>query len=120
MDKWPSDKMQEWLHQAAAMAKTVILATANDRLRPHSAVTAIKAVDSNGIELELTEESSQPAALCVYIMDAGRQIRVEGIIAGNKLKPEAIEFWQEKPFRLHDRTRYEHNSGEWKSVKLYP
>ena len=40
---------------------------------------------------------------------------------GFRLKPEAIEFWEERKFRLHDRTRYRRDGeGGWIVEKLYP
>jgi pyridoxamine 5'-phosphate oxidase len=40
--------------------------------------------------------------------------------SGFRLVPEAIEFWQEKPFRLHDRTVYHRDGNTWTTRKLYP
>ncbi len=43
--------------------------------------------------------------------------------SGYRLRPERYEFWQDMPFRLHDRTVYQADlaapSG-WSVVKLYP
>ena len=42
--------------------------------------------------------------------------------SGFRVRPERIEFWQERPFRLHDRiafTRSSH-SGPWRKTRLYP
>ncbi|MFC7049172.1 pyridoxamine 5'-phosphate oxidase [Emcibacter nanhaiensis] len=40
---------------------------------------------------------------------------------GFRLCPEAIEFWEERKFRLHDRTRYRREgAGDWVVEKLYP
>lgn len=41
---------------------------------------------------------------------------------GYRLTPRAIEFWQERPFRLHDRIVY-HRAGDkdaWTNERLYP
>ncbi|MSP79740.1 MAG: pyridoxamine 5'-phosphate oxidase [Rhodospirillales bacterium] len=40
--------------------------------------------------------------------------------SGFRLVPEAIEFWQERPFRLHDRTVYHRAGSAWSARKLYP
>jgi pyridoxamine 5'-phosphate oxidase len=40
---------------------------------------------------------------------------------GYRLRPEAWEFWQHRPDRLHDRFRYEPaESGEWRIDRLGP
>lgn len=36
------------------------------------------------------------------------------------LKPEAIEFWQGRPSRLHDRLLYSLENGDWKVARLAP
>lgn len=43
--------------------------------------------------------------------------------SGFRVKPLSIEFWQDRPFRLHDRLLFTRNSVEsndWQSQKLYP
>ncbi len=41
--------------------------------------------------------------------------------SGFRIVPEAIEFWQEGPSRLHDRFAYECDAtGEWTRRRLYP
>jgi pyridoxamine 5'-phosphate oxidase len=40
---------------------------------------------------------------------------------GYRLVPDALEFWQGQPNRLHDRVRYERDSdGSWSRVRLAP
>ena len=39
---------------------------------------------------------------------------------GYRVKPKLIEFWQDMPFRLHDRVEFTKNGNAWESVKLYP
>ena len=39
---------------------------------------------------------------------------------GFRIKPSLIEFWQDMPFRLHDRLEFTIVNGQWKSRKLYP
>jgi pyridoxamine 5'-phosphate oxidase len=39
---------------------------------------------------------------------------------GYRLRPQAFEFWQGRPNRLHDRLRYERQDGGWCRVRLAP
>jgi pyridoxamine 5'-phosphate oxidase len=39
---------------------------------------------------------------------------------GYRLRPEAWEFWQHRPGRLHDRFRYERFGGDWRIQRLGP
>lgn len=41
--------------------------------------------------------------------------------SGYRVLPESFEFWQNMPFRLHDRTVYMRGAqGEWQTGKLFP
>ena len=39
---------------------------------------------------------------------------------GYLVKPQLIEFWQEMPFRIHDRVVYNLFNNKWEIKKLYP
>ena len=39
---------------------------------------------------------------------------------GYLVKPQLIEFWQEMPFRIHDRVLYTLLNNRWEIKKLYP
>jgi pyridoxamine-phosphate oxidase len=39
---------------------------------------------------------------------------------GFRLKPTSVEFWEEKPYRLHERVVHRRASGGWTVTPLYP
>lgn len=41
--------------------------------------------------------------------------------SGFRLKPQSIEFWHDRPFRLHDRVVFKPDGkGGWEKTRLYP
>jgi pyridoxamine 5'-phosphate oxidase len=40
--------------------------------------------------------------------------------SGFRVVPNRIEFWRERPFRLHERNIFTRDSGAWKSEGMYP
>jgi pyridoxamine 5'-phosphate oxidase len=40
--------------------------------------------------------------------------------SGFRVLPKLIEFWEERPFRLHDRLVYHRDGDGWRTERLYP
>jgi pyridoxamine 5'-phosphate oxidase len=40
--------------------------------------------------------------------------------SGFRLSPVEIEFWVNRPFRLHDRLQFSRSGEGWRTLKLYP
>lgn len=40
--------------------------------------------------------------------------------SGYRLKPVRVEFWSQRPFRLHDRLQFDRMDGGWRLTRLYP
>lgn len=39
---------------------------------------------------------------------------------GWRVIPQSIEFWRDRPFRLHDRVRFDHTTDGWNRTRLQP
>ena len=51
---------------------------------------------------------------------AGAKIPRPDFWSGYRLVPDSFEFWDKRPFRLHDRSLYTREDSAWTVVKLYP
>ena len=40
--------------------------------------------------------------------------------SGFRVIPQLIEFWQDRPFRLHDRLVFHRQGGAWRTERLFP
>lgn len=40
--------------------------------------------------------------------------------SGFRIVPQSIEFWHDRPFRLHDRMKFTRSENTWEKTRLYP
>lgn len=40
--------------------------------------------------------------------------------SGFRVRPDHVEFWQERPFRLHDRVAFSREGERWRKQRLFP
>jgi pyridoxamine 5'-phosphate oxidase len=103
-------------------------------LRPVNAIEADAYFASRSRESQLgAVASDQSAPLTAREVFLRRYTDAEARFAGGpverpphwlgfRLTPDAIEFWQDRPYRLHERRRFTRESGgeRWASTLLYP
>lgn len=50
----------------------------------------------------------------------GREVRRPDWWRGYRVTPSQMEFWVNRPYRLHDRLLFEHDGEGWTQTRLYP
>lgn len=69
----------------------------------------------------LADRSELEEALASYSLKFGDDhIPRPSHWSGFEVTPDIIEFWEEQPFRLHNRLVYFHENDTWHTTKLYP
>jgi pyridoxamine 5'-phosphate oxidase len=50
----------------------------------------------------------------------GRDVPRPARWTGWRLVPDSVEFWRDRPFRLHDRLRFDRAGEDWTKTRLWP
>jgi len=98
----------------------VLDASASDEYfasRPHGAQVAAAASEQSQPVESRTDLEAAYQAVEDHHPDAVPRPEHWG---GLRLRPDAVEFWQGRPDRLHDRLRFRHTVGEWTVERLAP
>lgn len=69
----------------------------------------------------LPDALALPSRVAKYSLRfAGREVPRPPHWSGFRLAPDWIEFWQERPHRLHERIRHHRTAEGWTTTALYP
>lgn len=67
-----------------------------------------------------SRETLEKRARDLEVAYRGRDIPRPPFWSGYRLRPDTVEFWKGRPFRLHDRFLYTQQDGRWVIQRLYP
>jgi len=72
---------------------------------------------SRPLEGRATLEAAMAAETARF---AGEEVPRPDHWTGWRVRPREVEFWRDRPFRLHDRLRFERDGEGWRRTCLYP
>lgn len=114
---WKSLKRQV---RAQGAVETVTAAEADAYYATRSRGSRIGAWVSEQSRKLDSRETLERAVADYTAANEGREISRPLHWSGYRLIPQSVEFWRERPFRLHDRIVFTRVGGSWAKARLYP
>lgn len=88
--------------------------------RPHGSQLGAWASRQSSVLPDRTVLEKRVEALEQKYPEGSGKVPLPDFWGGYRVIPEAFEFWQGRPSRLHDRFRYTRNGDSWEIVRLAP
>jgi pyridoxamine 5'-phosphate oxidase len=67
-----------------------------------------------------SRDALEQAVARVTARFADQDVTRPGNWTGWRVIPDQVEFWRDRPFRLHDRLRFDRNGADWTRTRLQP
>ncbi len=106
--------------RARGPVETVTAAEADAYFATRSRGSRIGASVSQQSRTLSSREAFEAAVAAYTSAHEGREIPRPPHWSGYRLVPQDVEFWRERPFRLHDRIRFTRKGKAWAKERLYP
>ena len=107
------------VHRQVRISGTVVETTAEESDRywtSRPAGSRRSAVASHQSSVVATRDELEAAVAALGSSEPERPERW----GGYRIIPSVVEFWEEQPFRLHDRIRFLREGGGWRAERLAP
>lgn len=114
---WPQDKRQVRVEGSAFKVSNELADKAFEERPLEHKINILTSPQSRRME-NMTDLEQKTAEMSLNLDED--HIQRPGVWNGFAVTPSRIEFWQEKPFWMHERLVYTDYQGEWSFSRLYP